>query len=163
MEQQLNLAIKIVVDSWNATLAMTNRVLNDIADEDMPREVSPGRNTGTYLLGHLVAVHDKMLPLLGIGAQRYPVLQDIFLDSPDKSGKTMPPIAELRTKWEEINGALAAGFNAMQPAGWFAKHTSVSEEDFAKQPHRCKLNVLASRTTHLAEHYGQLLFLKKRA
>ncbi len=161
--EHLNLAIKIAVDSWLATLARTSAVLNDITDEDLQREVSPGRNTGIYLLGHLVAVHDGMLPLLGIGAQRYPHLTDVFITNPDKSGKVMPPIAELRDKWEEVNDALNTAFGAMQPHEWLAKHTAVSEEDFAKQPHRCKLNVLASRTTHLAEHYGQLLFLKKKA
>lgn len=161
--EQLKLAVKIAVDSWNATLARTSAVLHDIADEDLGREVSPGRNTGTYLLGHLVAVHDGMLPLLGIGQQRFPHLADIFLTSPDKSGKVMPPIAELRDKWEEVNDALNTAFGAMQPHEWLAKHTAVSDVDFAKQPHRCKLNVLASRTTHLAEHYGQLLFLKKKA
>jgi hypothetical protein len=103
-----------------------------------------------------------MLPLLGVGPQRYPELDDIFLNNPDKSGKTMPPVAELRAKWEEINGALNTAFNAMQPAEWLAKHTAVSDADFATQPHRNKLNVLASRTAHVAEHYGQLLFLKKK-
>ncbi len=161
--EHLNLAIKIAVDSWNATLARTSAVLNDITDEDLQREVSPGRNTGIYLLGHLVAVHDKMQPLLGIGAQRYPQLDEIFLASPDKSGKAMPPAAELREKWEVVNDALNTAFRNMQPQEWLAKHTAVSEEDFAKQPYRCKLNVLSSRTTHLAEHYGQLLFLKKKA
>ncbi len=160
--EPLNLAVKIAVNSWNATLAMTNDVLRQIADEDMPKEVSAGRNTGTYLLGHLVAVHDRMLPLLGIGPQRYPHFDDLFLLNPDKSGKEFPPVAELRAKWEEINSALNATFSTMAPEDWLAKHTSISEEDFAKQPHRCKLSVLASRTTHLAEHYGQLLFLKKK-
>jgi hypothetical protein len=43
---------------------------------------------------------------------------------------------------------------------WLEKHTSVSDEDFAKEPHRNKLSVLISRTNHLANHIGQLLFLK---
>jgi DinB superfamily len=163
MEQQLNLAVKIAVDNWNSTLARTTKTLDEITDEDLHNEVSPGRNTGIYLLGHLVAVHDRMLPLLGIGAQRYPQLDEIFLTSPDKSGKAMPTVADLRAKWAEVNSALTEGFNAMQPADWLNRHNSVSEEDFAKQPHRNKLSVLASRTTHLAEHYGQLLFLKKKA
>lgn len=142
---------------------MTNGILEHITDADLVNEVSPGRNTGIYLLGHLVSVHDRMLPLLGVGPQRYPHLDDIFLSSPDKSGKEMPAIADLRAKWAEVNEALNNAFSTWQPADWLAKHTAVSDEDFAKQPHRNKLNVLASRTTHLAEHYGQLLFLKKKA
>lgn len=161
--EQLELTVKIAIDNWNATLTRTNGILRDISDEDMLCEVCPGRNTGIYLLGHLVAVHDKMLQLLGIGDQRYPHLMDIFVNSADKAGHIMPPVAELRAKWEEINGALAAGFNGMQPGDWFERHTAVSAEDFAKQPHRNKLNLLLSRAIHLGEHYGQLLFLKKKA
>lgn len=160
---QLNLAVKIAVDNWNTTLSRTTAVLNDITDEDMLREVSPGRNTGIYLLGHLVAVHDRMLPLLGVGGQRYPQLYETFIANPDKSGQAMPPVAELRSKWNEVNNALNTAFDAMQPGDWLTKHTAVSDEDFEAQPHRNKLNVLSSRTAHLAEHYGQLLFLKKKA
>ncbi|MCD6012710.1 MAG: hypothetical protein K0Q79_2572 [Flavipsychrobacter sp.] len=163
MEAQLNIAINVVLNSWNTILGMTIGVLDNVTDEDMMREVSLGRNTGIYLLGHLVAVHDRMLPLLGIGERKYPELDDIFLNTPDRSGKTMPPVQELRAKWLETNNALNTAFSAMQPIDWLSRHTSISEEDFAKQPHRNKLNVLASRTTHLAEHYGQLLFLKPRA
>jgi hypothetical protein len=37
---------------------------------------------------------------------------------------------------------------------------TVSPEDFAKEPHRNRLNVLISRTNHMANHIGQLLLLK---
>jgi len=163
MEQQLNLAIKISVDNWNAMLGRTSKVISEIADEDMQNEVSAGRNTGIYLLGHLVAVHDRMYELLGLGERKYQHLDDAFLTTPDKSGKTMPAVAELRSQWDEVNNRLGAAFSAMQPTDWLNKHNAVSAEEFATQPHRNRLNVLASRTTHLAEHYGQLLFLKKKA
>jgi hypothetical protein len=161
--EQLNVAVKIALDNWNATLARTSAVLSDVSDDDLHHEVSPGRNTGIYLLGHLVAVHDRMLPLLGIGEARYAHLHDVFITSPDKSGHSMPPVAELRAQWNEVNSTLASAFNAMEPNEWLGKHTAVSDEDFSKQPHRNKLGVLSSRTAHLAEHYGQLLFLKKKA
>jgi hypothetical protein len=138
-------------------------VISEITDEDMHNEVSPGRNTGIYLLGHLVAVHDRMYELLGLGTRKYAHLDETFLTSPDKSGKGMPPVAELRAQWEEVNNDLNTAFGNLQPADWLAKHNAVSAEDFATQPHRNRFNVLASRTTHLAEHYGQLLFLKKKA
>jgi hypothetical protein len=160
MEQQ-DLPIKIVVNGWHAAVASADELFNNLTDEQLQHEVSPGRNTGTYLLGHLVAVHDRMLPLLGLGARKYAQLDDAFINSPDKSGKTFPPIAELRTYWKDVKGALATGFNSMQPGDWLQRHTSISEEDFAKEPHRNKLNVLVSRTSHLSSHYGQLLFLKK--
>ena len=160
---QKHLPIKITVDNWNANLSRTRALFNTLSDEELQREVSPGRNTGTYLLGHLTAVHDRMLPLLGLGEQKYPHLDDIFITSPDKSGKTKPTIAELRGQWDDVNNALTTAFSNMQPAEWLEKHTSVSDEDFAKDPQRNRLNVLATRTTHLASHYGQLIFLKTNA
>jgi hypothetical protein len=36
----------------------------------------------------------------------------------------------------------------------------ISEQDFAKEPMRNKLNVLINRTNHLAYHYGQLRLIK---
>lgn len=162
MDQQ-NLPIKIALDNWSSTLSRTDALIKSLSDEDLEREVSPGRNTGTYLLGHLTAVHDRMLPLLGLGEQKYPQLDEVFLTAPDKSGKTKPPVAELRAQWDDVNNTLNTAIAGLKPGEWLHRHTSVSEEDFAKEPHRNRLNVLASRTTHLAAHYGQLLFLKKKA
>jgi hypothetical protein len=36
---------------------------------------------------------------------------------------------------------------------WFSRHMLVSPEDFAKEPHRNKLNVIINRTNHMANHY----------
>jgi len=161
MEQQQQLPIKIVLDNWTAILSRTTGLINSLTDEELDQEVSPGRNTGTYLLGHITAVHDRMMPLLGLGAQQFPQLDDVFLTSPDKSGKTKPSTSELRAQWETVNQALTEAFGKLQPEEWLHKHTSVSDADFAKEPQRNRLNVLTSRTIHLASHYGQMLFLKK--
>jgi len=153
--------IKIVLDNWHSTIANTNKLLNELTDEQLQADVAPGRNSGTYLLGHLTAVHDRMLPLLGFENQAFPHYNDVFLTSPDKSGKEMPHVSELRKHWNDTNAKLADHYKNLQPADWFGKHSSVSEEDFAKEPHRNKLNVLINRTGHLAGHLGQMVFLKK--
>jgi short-subunit dehydrogenase len=49
----------------------------------------------------------------------------------------------------------------MQPSAyptnsdWAQKHTHVSAEDFAANPHRNRLSILLSRTSHVAYHLGQ--------
>jgi hypothetical protein len=53
-------------------------------------------------------------------------------------------------------------FAKLQPEGWFEKHTSVSAEDFVKEPHRNRLNVVAGRAIHLSSHLGQLVFLQPK-
>ena len=159
MNQEL--PIKIVLDAWYANIGRTDTLFNSLTDEQLMGEVSPGRNRGIYLLGHITAVHDRMIPLLDLGPQLFTHLDDTFIAKPDKTITDMPSIADLRDNWKEVNATLANRFAAMQPSDWLQRHTSVSEVDFAKEPHRNKLNIIVSRTNHLASHFGQLLFLKK--
>ena len=60
----------------------------------------------------------------------------------------MPSVGELKNIWNEINASLASHFSQVSPDEWFARHTAVSAEDFAREPHRNRLNVLISRTNH---------------
>ena len=159
MKEQL--LTKSLLDAWHSHVSRTDKLLDKLTDEQLQQQVSPGRNSGVYLLGHLAAVHDRMSPLLGIGERKYPHLDEPFLTNPDKAIKEIPSVAELRNNWKTVNTELENQFKNMQPADWFERHTSVSEEDFAKEPHRNKLSVLVSRTTHLAGHLGQMIFLER--
>ncbi|MEO8109750.1 MAG: DinB family protein [Ginsengibacter sp.] len=159
MENSLGLITNLSLTAWNTHVSRADKLLNELSDRQLENEVSPGRNTGVYLLGHLAAVHDAMLPLLGFGEKHHPELENIFIKNPDKSGLQKPPVSDLRNYWQKVNNALNEHFNKVTPEEWLQKHTSVSEEDFEKEPHRNRLNVLISRTNHLASHLGQLLFL----
>ncbi|HEY5408194.1 MAG TPA: DinB family protein [Ginsengibacter sp.] len=161
MDSQIELTVKILLDAWNAQLSRTDALLNELTDGQIQNEVSAGRNTGVYLIGHITAVHDAMLPLLGLGDKLYPQLEEIFIKNPDKSGLEKPSVDELRNYWSKVNAKLSEHFNLLSAEEWFQKHTSVNEEDFKKEPHRNKLNVLVSRTSHLSYHRGQLVFLKR--
>ena len=153
------LAVKAVIDTWNQTIARFDSILDKLTDEQLENEVAPGKNRGVYILGHMVAVHDRLMPLLGFGPQSYPELDEVFLTSPDKA-KATPPIATLRTQWKEVNANLAKYYAQLSADDWFGKHTAVTADDFAKEPHRNKFNVLVSRTNHLSYHFGQLILMK---
>ncbi len=158
MEQQ-EIMVKMVLDNWYSTVANTDKLLRALTDEQLEGDVAPGRNSGKYLLGHLIAVNDRMLPLLGFGDAHYPYFTEVFLTSADKSGKEMPSVSELRKCWSESIERLDQHFKSLKPAEWFQKHNSVSAEDFAKEPHRNRLNVVLGRASHLSNHQGQLLLL----
>lgn len=153
--------VKMALSGWETGIRRADALFNGLSDERLSGEIAPGRNRGIYLLGHLTAVHDAMPVILGLGERVYPQLDPVFLDNPDKSGREMPSITALREYWAATNSRLAGLFGKLQPADWFQRHMSVSEEDFAKEPHRNKLNVVLGRTTHLASHLGQLVLLKK--
>lgn len=156
------LFVKMVIAAWEAQNKNADKLLDTLSDEQLSAEIAPGANRGIYLLGHLTAVIDGLLPLLGFGEKLYPQLEEIFLKNPDKSGLETPSVDELKKYWNEVNANLASHFNQTSSDEWFAKHTSVSAEDFAKEPHRNRLNVLISRTNHQSYHLGQLSLLAKK-
>lgn len=152
--------VKMVLDRWYAQIKNTDDALNSMSDEQLQREVAPGKNRGIYLLGHLIAVHDDMLPILNFGDQLFPELQEPFIKQPDKAVSEITPVATLRTLWEKLNAVLSEKINGLQPEEWFQRHNSVSAEDFEKELHRNKLNIIITRTSHLSYHLGQLVLLK---
>ncbi len=161
METQEQITTKIVLDSWYSRIDSADKLFNGLTDDQLLQEIAPGKNRGVYLLGHLIAVHDKMLPLLDFGPQMYPQLNDPFLAKPDKSVAEILSVQELREYWNATNVKLTAHFNTLQAEEWFQKHTSVTTEEFINEPHRNRLNVILSRTNHLSYHLGQIALLKK--
>ncbi|MES2332113.1 MAG: DinB family protein [Bacteroidota bacterium] len=153
-------ALKMVFDRWYASIKNWDTHLNSLSDEQLQKEIAPGKNRGIYLLGHLIAVHDDMLILLDMGDKLYPELRSIFIESPDKSVSDIPSAKELRASWSTQCEALKQKFQSLQPEEWFEKHTAVSAEEFAIEPHRNKLNIIITRTSHLNYHTGQLVLLK---
>ena len=156
------LIIKSATDSWFQQISRIDKLMDSFTDEQLESEIAPNKNRGIYLLGHLAAVHDRMLPLLNFGDQLYPQLENIFLTNPDRAIIDIPLTSELRKYWKTVNEMLASYIDRLQPEEWLHKHTAVSEEDFKKEPHRNRLNVLLNRTNHASYHFGQLALLKKK-
>ena len=151
---------QLIIDSWNTTVQHTSDLVTKLGEEKLMKAVAPNRNRGIYLLGHLTAVHDAMLPLLGFREVMFPELKDSFLRNPDNLEVSPFTATDLIQKWTAVNDELKKHFNHLSTEDWLQKHNAVYEEDFAKEPHRNKLNVVLSRTIHLSYHQGQLALLK---
>lgn len=154
------IAIKMVLDRWNGSIANLDKHLNNLTDEQLLQQIAPGKNRGIYLLGHLIAVHDDMLILLDMGEKLYPELSEPFIKEADNLTTPMPSVAELKAMWTKQNEVLQEKITKTTPEEWFEKHSAVSSEDFANEPHRNKLNIIITRTSHLQYHSGQLVLLK---
>jgi len=152
--------VKMVLDRWYALQKTVDGIFDSLTDEQLQKEVAPGRNRAIYLLGHLTAVHDDMFILLDLGNKLYPELNEPFIKSPDRAIAEIPPASQLRSNWKKLNETLNQKIGKLQPDEWFQRHTAVSAEDFAKEPHRNKLNIMITRATHLAYHNGQLALIK---
>src|SRR6266496_1089210 len=136
---QQELFIKMVMTEWDKQNNNFNRLLSSLTDAQLSKEIAPGKNTGVYLVGHLIAVSDGMLPLLDFGERLFPQLENIFIKNPDKAGLQKPSVAKLKDYLEAVNTKLTEQIQATEPVEWFKRHTAISEEDFAKEPHRNKL------------------------
>lgn len=154
------IALKMVFDRWYASITNCDKLLQSLTDAQLMQEIAPGKNRGVYLLGHLIAVHDDMLILLDMGEKLYPEWHQAFIASPDKAVNDLPAVSELRAAWSNQCAVMKQKLDAVAPAGWFEKHTAVSAADFEKEPHRNKLNIIITRTSHLQYHMGQLVLLK---
>ena len=148
------------LNAWKLNIERANRVFSPLDEQQLQKEVAPGKNRLIYLLGHLTAVHDRMLPLLDLGAPLHPEYDSLFLTNPDRAVPNLPPAEEIKKFWNDINGKLLAGFESLSAAEWLQKHSQVSAEDFAKEPLRNRLAMLLSRTNHVSMHAGQALLAK---
>ena len=133
-----------------------DKIFSKLMEDELLREVAPGKNRVIYLWGHLIAIHDAMFPILGLGPRLHPDLDAIFVDNPDKAVAEIPSAGQLKQYWDEVNGELFSQFQNLSPDEWLLRHRAMSEEDYAKDPARNRLAVLLNRTNHLSYHVGQV-------
>ncbi len=148
--------------NWRAGIDRADKFFGGQSEEDLQRALAPGKNRLIYIWGHLTAVNDALLPLLGFGPRLHPELDGMFIKNPDRSVETILSGADVKRCWTEINESLSKHFQALTPAQWLERHTSVSEADFAREPHRNRFNVLLNRMGHLTEHLGQAILVAPR-
>jgi hypothetical protein len=157
---QNTILIRIALNAWQTYIDRTTEFINQLTEEELLKEIAPGKNRGIYLLGHLAAIHDVMPEILGFGKRAYPDLQGVFVRAPDKTISQIPSVPELKPIWTAVNERLKNGFAKLTADAWFMRHESMTDADFEKDPSRNKLSVLLNRTNHLAFHFGQLRLLK---
>jgi hypothetical protein len=155
----LNTAVKVTISNWELQNTRLNTVLDKLTDEQLAAQTAPGRNSGVYLLGHLTGVSDGMFTYLELGERLHPELDNLFLKNPDAAELERPSIVELKAYWNSVNTQLKQKMETLPAEAWFAKHSAVSADDFEREPHRNKLNILINRTIHQGYHLGQLVYL----
>jgi hypothetical protein len=154
--------VEAALRSWKLNEERVDKFFQALSEEQLQREVAPGRNRLIYLWGHLAAVNDALFPLFGLGPKLFPELEEMFISNPDRSVEKIFSGAELKQITGKINDSLWAEFKRWTPSEWLAAHTSVSDEDFIREPHRNRYSVLLSRNAHMAFHLGQAILVKPK-
>src|ERR1700738_553105 len=112
---------------WKAQLERADKLFGTLSSDDVLREIAPGKNRLLYLWGHLTAIHDAMLPLLGIGERLYPEFDVSFVSNPDQSQAAIPSHAQVRQAWTTVNAELSKGFEKMSGPDWLQRQRAVSD------------------------------------
>ena len=150
-----------VFNSWKSVNERVSTLIAQLNEEKIQEEIAPGRNRVLYVVGHLTAVSDRMLPLLGLGERRFPNLDRVYLEHPDRTEADPLTPAELKAAWQDLATRLTDALEAFTPDEWLQKHTAVSDADFAKDPGRNRMAVVLTRTNHISYHMGQLIWALK--
>jgi hypothetical protein len=132
-----------------------------LTDENYFKQIVPNGNTPSWIMGHLVDTDDRLLELFGIRDRLFPELSTIYHHERGVNQTNHLSKSELMTKWKSISEELGNAFKSWSEADWLSRHMAVSEEDFKKEPHRNRLNVMLSRVEHKASHLGQIAMLPK--
>src|SRR5438067_2128219 len=114
------------VNAWKIYLERAEKFFFALDDAQLQKEIAPGRNRLIYLFGHLIATHDWMFPVLGLGDRLHPELDATFLTNPDRTVPALASRADLQRMWTEVHGALNERFARLTPAEWLQKHTLIS-------------------------------------
>src|ERR1700680_1066951 len=141
---------KSLIDSalrgWKSNVERADKLFEALSPGQLEQEVAPGKNRLIYLWGHLAAVNDALLPLLGIGERLHPEFDGMFISNTDKSVPLTVSAQSLKAAWQEINHRLWEGFAKFSPSDWAQRHTPVSVQDFERAPHRNRFTVLLGTT-----------------
>lgn len=152
--------IEMALKAWNTQISRADKFFNSVPEEGFSKEVAPGKNRISYLLGHLITVNEGMISLFSLGERSYQDWDDAFIKNPDRAITNTPDVATLKKAWKESNERLNDLFGKMTVENWFGRHTSMTDDDLIKEPSRNKLSVLLNRTSHVAYHLGQLVLAK---
>ena len=153
--------IDVALRSWKTNIDRAGGLFGSLSEEELQEEIAPGKNRRIYLWGHLTSINDALIPLLGFGERMHPELDSAFVSNPDRSAPDLISATDLKRYWDEINGRLSTELAKLSPAQWAQKHASVSDEEFAREPHRNRFAILLGRTSHLAYHLGQANLAKE--
>src|SRR5436309_15452621 len=64
--------VALALKAWKTQIDRADKLFGTLSSEEVLREIAPGRNRVLYLWGHLTAIHDAMLPLLGLRERLHP-------------------------------------------------------------------------------------------
>ncbi len=144
---------KILAVQYEKSVRWANWKLNLLSDDDLKREVSPGKNHGIWLFGHLIANEDDFGVFLGKRELAYPEYQNMFAGGTKPLPyENYPSVSEMREIWKEMIEKNKKIYNELTDGELNEPHALIHENDFCKT----KEDIIMHWQIHLVYHTGQL-------
>src|SRR5258707_3617794 len=131
-----NSLIDAALRGWKSNIERAGNLFGTLSPEQLEQQVTPGKNRLIYLWGHLTAVDDGLLPLLGIGERLHPELRTMFISKPDRSVELTMTGQSLKSAWDKINQKLCEGFAKFSPSELAWRYTAVSQVELKPERNR---------------------------
>lgn len=152
-----NTASKLLAKQYLDSAGWGNWILSRIPDDDLKKEISPGKNHGIWLLGHIITCEDDFALLMGKGEITYPDYQKMFGEGTKPlSHDNYTPISEMRGRWKEMVEKNKKIYSELNDDVLKEPHAQLKDEnDFCKT----KEDICVHWQVHLMYHVGQLSVL----
>lgn len=140
---------KMLINDW------IDGLLKSFKDEDYLIEISPGKNHGVFILGHLVASDDDFSLYMGKGDFLFPEYQDMFASgSPLKPASEYPTVKEILEKWKAVCDKNEKIYQELTDAELSEYHELCKDPE--KDWFKTKARVVQAWQLHQNYHAGQL-------
>jgi len=152
-----NPASKILAKQYSDSSGWADWIISSLSDEDLKKEIFPGKNHGVWLLGHLITCEDDFALFMGKGEITYMDYHNMFAEETQPlSFDNYPPISEMKAKWKEMLEKNRKIYSELNDSELNESHAQrKGENDFCKT----KEDVAVHWQVHLMYHAGQLSVL----
>ena len=132
-----------------------------LTDEEFEMELSPGKNHGVWILGHLITSDDDFSYYMGKGSFMFPEYQDLFgQGSKLQSVKNYPEVSKLREQWKLVCEKNKKVYESLRDKDF--GEASENMTDDMKKIFPTKEKVVMAWQLHQMYHCGQLGVLASR-
>jgi hypothetical protein len=111
--------VDMALRAWKLNIERTGQFFAGLSEEELLHEIAPGKNRLLYLWGHLTAVSDALIPLLGLGARLHPELDAMFISNRDRAVVKTLSGAELKAFGTRLTTHFGSDLANFPPrSGW---------------------------------------------
>ena len=156
-----NPASKILTKQYLSAAGWGNWIIGALSEDDLKKEISPGKNHGVWLLGHLITCEDDFALYMGKGEITYPEYQKMFAEGTKPlSFDNYPLLSEMKSKWKEMVDKNKKIYAELTDEELEQPHAQLTDEnDFCQT----KKDICVHWQVHLMYHVGQLSVLIAKA